>query len=91
MCVVFFHLNVVCVCLNKDRTIDEQGAVVKSLFEEGEKPVNIFQRLKSQFGDVCMTNRTFYNLVDRYRDGRTWIFIYLFICVSHMYILYNKI
>lgn len=71
-----------------DPTIEEQAAVIKSLFEEGEKPVNIFQRLKSQFADACMTSRTFYNLIGRYRNGRTcFLFIYLF--ASHTCTAYS--
>lgn len=54
-----------------DSTFEEQRAVIKFLLEEGEKPMNIFQRLKSRFGDACMARRTFYVWVGRFRDGRT--------------------
>jgi hypothetical protein len=57
-----------------DSLLEEQRSVIKFLVAEGEKPCNIFQRLKKRFSEKCVSRSIFYNLVSQisqFREGRT--------------------
>lgn len=52
-------------------TKEEQFPVINSSLKKVKKPDNMFQRLKSQFGDTCIARRTFYSWVGRFLEDRT--------------------
>ena len=57
--------------LLQDCTIEEQRGVVRFLWEEGVKPVEIHRRMLSQYGQSTMRQRKVCELVERFKSGRT--------------------
>ena len=55
----------------QDCTIYEQRGVVRFLWAEGVKPVEIHGRMLSQYGQSTMSQRKIYEWVERFKSGRT--------------------
>jgi len=55
----------------QDCTIEEQRGVVRFLWEEGVKPVEIHRRMLAQYGQSTMSQRKVYEWVERFKSGRT--------------------
>jgi len=55
----------------QDCTIKEQRGVVRFLRAEGVKPVEIHCRMLAQYGQSTMSQRKFYEWVERFKSGRT--------------------
>ena len=55
----------------QDCTIEEQRAVVRFLWAEGAKPVEIHRRMLAQNGQSTMSQRKVYEWVERFKSGRT--------------------
>ena len=55
----------------QDCTIEEQRGVVRFLWAEGVKPVEIHSRMLAQYGQSTMSQRKVYELVKRFKSGRT--------------------
>jgi len=54
----------------QDCTIEERG-VVQFLLVEGAKPVEIHRLMLAQYGQSPMSQRKFYEWVERFKSGRT--------------------
>jgi len=54
-----------------DCTIEEQRGVVRFLWAEGVKPVEIDRRMLAQYGQSTMSQRKVYEWVERFKSGRT--------------------
>jgi len=54
----------------QDRTIEEHG-VVRVLWAEGAKPVEIDRRMLAQYGQSTMSQRKVYESVERFKSSRT--------------------
>jgi len=54
----------------QDCTIEERG-VVRFLWAEGVKPVEIHRRVLAQYGQSTMSQRKVYEWVERFKSGRT--------------------
>ena len=52
-------------------TIEEQRDVVRFLWAEGVKPVEIHHRVLAQYGRSTMSQRNVYEWVERFKSGRT--------------------
>jgi len=52
-------------------TIEEQGELVRFLWAEGLKPVEIHRRTLAQYGQSTMSQRKVYGWVERFKSGRT--------------------
>ena len=50
----------------QDGTIEEQRGVVRFLWVEGVKPVEIHRRMLAQYGHSTMSQRTVYEWVERF-------------------------
>jgi len=57
----------------QDCTIEEQRGVVRFVWAEGEKPVEIHRRMLTQYGQSTMSQRKVYEWVERFKSGRTRI------------------
>jgi len=57
----------------QDCTIEEQCGVVRFLWAEGVKPVEIHRRMLAQYGQSTMSQRKVYELVERFKSGRTCV------------------
>jgi len=55
----------------QDCTIEEQRGVVRFLWAEGAKPVEIHRRMLTQYGQSSMSQRKVYEWVKRFKSGRT--------------------
>ena len=55
----------------QDCTIEEQRGVVRFLWAEGVKRVEIHRRLLGQYGQSTMSQRKLYEWVERFKSGRT--------------------
>ena len=55
----------------QDNTIEEQSGVVRFLWAEGVKPVEIHRRTLAQYGQSTMSERKVYEWVERFKSVRT--------------------
>jgi len=55
----------------QDCTIEEQRSVVRFVWAEGAKPVEIHRRMLVQYGQSTMSQRKVYDCVERFKSGRT--------------------
>ena len=55
----------------QDCTIKEQHGVVRFLWAEGAKPVEIHHHMLAQYGQSTMSQRKVYDWVERFKWGRT--------------------
>jgi len=55
----------------QDCTIEEQLGVVRFLWAEGVKPVEIHRRMLAQYGQSTMSQRKVYEWVKRLKSSRT--------------------
>jgi len=55
----------------QDNTIEEQRGVLRFLWAEGVKPVEIHRRMLAQYGQSNMSQRKVYEWVERFKSGRT--------------------
>jgi len=55
----------------QDCTIEEQLGVVRFLWAEGVKPVEIHCCMLAQYGQSTMSQRKVYEWVERFKSGRT--------------------
>ena len=53
----------------QDCTIGEQRGVVRFLWAEGVKPVEIHRRMLAQYGQRTMSQRKVYEWVERFKSG----------------------
>jgi len=54
----------------QDCTIQEQRGVVRFLWAEGVKPVEIHRRMLAQYGQRTMSQRKVYERVEKFESGR---------------------
>jgi len=59
----------------QDCTIEEQRGLVRFLWAEGVKPVEIHRRMLSQYGQSTMSQRKVYEWVERFKSGRTRVIV----------------
>jgi hypothetical protein len=52
-------------------TREEIWGVIRFLFAEGVKPVEIIRRMQAQCGDNCLSRSKIYELTDHLKKGRT--------------------
>jgi hypothetical protein len=52
-------------------TKEEMRAVIRFLFAEGVKPVQIIRRMQAQYGDNCLSRSKIYEWTDHFKKGRT--------------------
>jgi len=57
----------------QDCTNEEQCGVVRFLWAEGVKPVEIHRRMFAQYGQSTMSQRKVYEWVERFKSGRTCV------------------
>jgi len=55
----------------QDCTIEEQSGVVRFVWAEGVKPVEIHRRMLAQYGQSTMSQRKVYEWEERFKSGRT--------------------
>ena len=55
----------------QDCIIEEQRGVVRFLWAEGVKPVEIHRHVLPQYGQSAMSQRKVYEWVERFKSGRT--------------------
>jgi len=55
----------------QDCTIEEQRDVVRFVWAEGVKPVEIHRRILVQYGQSTMSQRKVYEWMERFKSGRT--------------------
>ena len=55
----------------QDCTIKEQCGIVRFLWAEGVKPVEIHRRMLAQYGQSTMSQRKVYEWVERFKSDRT--------------------
>ena len=55
----------------QDCTIAEQRDVVRFVWAEGVKPVEIHRRMLAQYGQSTMCQRKVYDWVERFKSSRT--------------------
>jgi len=55
----------------QDCTIEDQRGVVRFLWAEGVKPVEIHRRMLAQYGQSTVRQRKVYEWVERFKSGRT--------------------
>jgi len=55
----------------QDCTIEEQRGVVRFLWAEGAKPVEVHRRMLAQYGQSTMSQRRVYEWVERFKSVRT--------------------
>jgi len=51
-------------------TVEEQQSVISFLWSEGVKHSEIYRRMTVQYGDSCLSQRTVYEWVERFQNGR---------------------
>jgi len=52
-------------------TKQEQRSVVRFLFSEGVKPIEINRRMRIQYGDRCMSRSQVYEWTEKFKNGVT--------------------
>jgi transposase len=52
-------------------TKEEMRGVIRFLFAEGVKPVEIIRRMQAQYGDNCLSRSKIYEWIDHFKKGRT--------------------
>ncbi|XP_035219215.1 uncharacterized protein LOC118192376 [Stegodyphus dumicola] len=52
-------------------TSEEQRSVIRFLRSEGVKPIDIFKRMKVQYGDVCLSQPQIYEWCRKFANGVT--------------------
>jgi hypothetical protein len=52
-------------------TKEEMRGVIRFLFPEGVKPVEIIRRMQAQNGDNCLSRSKIYEWTDHFKKGRT--------------------
>jgi len=57
--------------LLQDCTIEDQRGVLRFLWAEGMKPMEIHRRMLAQYGQSTMSQRNVYEWVERFKSGRT--------------------
>jgi len=57
----------------QDCTIEEQRGVVRFLWAEGVKPVEIHRRMLAQYGQSTMSQCKIYEWVERFKSRRTCV------------------
>jgi len=57
----------------QDCTIEEQIGVVRVLWAEGVKPVEIHLRMLAQYGQSTTSQRKVYEWVEMFKSGRTLV------------------
>jgi len=55
----------------QDYTIEKQRGVLRFLWAEGVKPVEIHRRVLAQYGQSTMSQRKVEEWVERFKSGRT--------------------
>jgi len=55
----------------QDCTIEEQRGVVRFVWAEEVKPVEIHSRMLAQYGQSTLSRRKVYEWVERFKSGRT--------------------
>jgi len=50
-------------------TKQEQRSVVRFLFSEGVKPIEIHRRMRIQYGDNCMSRTQVYEWIEKFKNG----------------------
>jgi len=55
----------------RDCTTEEQRGVVRFVWAEGVKPVEIHRRMLAQYGQSARSQRKVYEWVERFKSGRT--------------------
>jgi len=55
----------------QDCTIKEQHSVVRFLWAEGVKPVEIQRRMLARYGQSTVSQRKVYEWAERFKSGRT--------------------
>jgi len=55
----------------QDCTVEEQRGVVRFLWAEGAKPVEIHYRMLAQYAQSTMSQQKVYGWVERFKSGRT--------------------
>ena len=55
----------------QDCIIEEQSGVVRFLWAEGVKPVEIHRRMLAQYGQSTTSQRKVFEWVERFKSGRT--------------------
>jgi len=55
----------------QDCTIEEQRGIVRFLWAEGAKSVEIHRRMLAQYGQSTMRQRKVYEWVESFKSGRT--------------------
>jgi len=56
-----------------DCTIEEQRGVVRFLWVEGVKPVEIHRHMLAQYGQSTVSQRKVYEWVESFKSGRTCV------------------
>ncbi len=54
-------------------TFEEQRSVIRFFLAENIKPCEIYRRMHSQYGSLCMNSSSFYSWVEKFKNGRTSI------------------
>jgi hypothetical protein len=54
-------------------TKEEMRGVIRFLLVEGDKPVEIIRRMRSQYGDNFLSCSKVYEWIDHFRKGRTFV------------------
>ena len=57
----------------QDCTIEEQRGIVRFLWAEGVKPVEIHRHMLAQYGQSTMSQRKVYEWVERFKSFRTHV------------------
>jgi hypothetical protein len=52
-------------------TKEEMRGVIRFLFVEGVKPVELIRRMRSQYCDNCLSCNKIYEWIDHFKGGRT--------------------
>jgi hypothetical protein len=52
-------------------TKQEMRGVIRFLFAEGVKPVEIIRRMQAQYGDNCLSHSKIHEWTDHFKMGRT--------------------
>jgi hypothetical protein len=55
-------------------TKEEIRGVIRFLFVEDVKPVEMIRRMQAQYGDNCLTSRKIYEWIDHFKKGRTSVY-----------------
>jgi transposase len=54
-------------------TKEEMRGVIRFLFAEGVKPMEIIRRMQAQYGDNCLSCSKIYEWIGHFKKGRTSI------------------